>query len=300
MTAGAMWTPTSVAVRAVVVGLSVSFAGTAVWTVLIGSNLKFAPSVPWGVVAMAVFLCAYWRYLGGAAWPRSTAAYRRACLRAPRLSGTLWMWSITAGTLGVTSAVCLQVAYARLAGIPTAPVPDLSQYPPITVSCALVMSAVVAGLTEEVGFRGYMQVPIERACGPLAASVVVAVVFSLWHLSHGVAYTLPRLPYYFAVSLGYSAIAYLANSLLPVVVIHAGGDCLEFLYVWLRRAPAGHTPPHPPGLDAMFWAQFGLGAMVGLLALGAYRRLAACARAERHAGRAESLGVSTPPRDWKV
>jgi membrane protease YdiL (CAAX protease family) len=244
-----------------------------VWSILLGLNLKLAPSIPWAVPVMAVFLWTYWRYLGGKGWPSSTAETRRASLRVHRLSGSLWVWAIATGLLSVLSAVNLQSVYARLVRMPFEALPDLSRYPFLTVLGALLMSAAVAGFMEEAGFRGYMQVPLEcRRYGPVMASTVVALVFGLWHFSHGFAHTVPRLPYYFAISIIYSAIAYLSKSLMPVVAIRACGDAIEFLYVWLRGMPHPKPLLWQSGPDAAFWIQLGIGLVFGFLAIVAFRK----------------------------
>lgn len=284
---GAAWKRVPILIRALIIGSVVCFAGTTVWSILLGLNLKFAPSIPWTVPAMVVLLWAYWRYLGGKGWPRSTAETRRASLRVHRVSGSLWVWALTAGVLSVASIVNLQLVYARLVRVPVERVPDLWRYPSITVLCALLMSAAVAGFMEEAGFRGYMQVPIERRYGPWTASMVVAVMFGLSHFSHGFAHTVSRLPYYFAISIAYSAIAYLSNSLLPVVVIHACGDALEFLYVWLRGAPPARPLLWQSGPDVSLWIHLGLGAFLGVLAIGAFRKLASISPLERRASPAD-------------
>jgi membrane protease YdiL (CAAX protease family) len=284
---GTAWQRIPVLIRAVLIGSVVCFAGTTAWSILLGLNLKFAASIPWTVPAMVVLLWAYWRYLAGKGWPRSTAETRRASLRVHRVSGTLWVWALTAGVLSVASVVNLQLVYARLVRVPIERVPDLSRYPSITVLCALLMSAAVTGFMEEAGFRGYMQVPIERRYGPWTASIVVAAMFGLFHFSHGFAHTVPRLPYYFAISVAYSAIAYLSNSLLPVVVIHACGDALEFLYVWFRGVPPARPLLWQSGPNISFWIHLGLGAFLVVLAIGAFRKLASVSHSERSASPAD-------------
>lgn len=228
---------------------------------------------------MAGFLWGYWRYLGGKGWPRSTAVTRRSSLRVSRLSESAWGWSLTAGVLGVASAVNLQMVYGRFVHLPSDPAQDFSRYPSLTVVCALLMGAAVAGFMEEAGFRGYMQVPLERRYGPIVASITVGILFGMAHFSHGIAQTIPLLPYYFAISVIYSAIAYLSNSLLPVVAIHASGDALEFLYAWLH----GASPLKPAGeqSEVAFGVHLISGLLLGALAIGAYRQLAAVAHRKR-------------------
>ena len=176
------WQRIPVIVRAPIIGAVVCLAGTVAWSILLGLNLKFAPSIPWAAATMTVLLWVYWSYLGGKGWPRSTAETRRASLRVRRVSGRLWIWALIAGALSVASIVNLQLVYARFVRVPSGHLPDFSRYPFLTVFCALLMSAAVAGFMEEAGFRGYMQVPIERQHGPWIASVVVAILFVFWHL----------------------------------------------------------------------------------------------------------------------
>jgi len=275
------WKRIPVIIRAVITGSVVCLVGTMGWSILLGLNLKFSRAVPWAVAVMPVLLWAYWRYLGGKGWPHSTAETRRASLRSHRLSRNLCTWALAAGTLSIASVVNFQLLYARFVRVPSERVPDLSRYPFLTVLGALLMSAVVSGLMEEAGFRGYMQVPIEQRYGPVTASSIVAAVFAFWHFSHGVGPTVPRLPYYFAISFVYSGVAYLSNSLLPVVAIHTCGDALEFLLVWLRGTPQQRPLVWQAGTDVAFWAELGLGVFLGILAAGAFRRLLTVSRSKR-------------------
>ncbi len=291
------WTRIPIILRAIVTGSLVCFAGTIVWSILLALNLKLAPSVPWAVLVGVVFLWGYWRYLNGDGWPRATSETRRASLRVQRLSGILWAWALTAGVLGVASTVILQLVYAWLVRVPIEPMPDLTRYPSFTVLGALLMSAVVAGFMEEAGFRGYMQLPLERRYGPVTASAVVAIMFGLWHFPHGVAYTVPRLPYYFAISIIYSAIVYLSRSLMPAVVIHACGDAIEFLYVWVRGMPRPKPPLWQSEPDPAFWIQLGLGLILGFLAILAFRKLAAVSRRERRTAPPDSAGIKLVPEN---
>ena len=79
----------------------------------------------------------------------------------------------------------------------------------------------MAGIAEEAGFRGYMQSAIEPKCGPVAAIAVVSFIFAAIHFTHGVGSTLPRLPYYLAISVIYGMLTYRTGSILPTLVIHA-------------------------------------------------------------------------------
>ena len=115
---------------------------------------------------MAVFLVFYWRFLKGWGWPQSTTAARRASLRAEPLSAQVWRWSLLAGGLGLAASIVLFIVSHRLIRWPQAPHSDLTHIPLTTLLPSLLMSAMVAGISEEAGFRGYMQGPLERRYGP--------------------------------------------------------------------------------------------------------------------------------------
>jgi hypothetical protein len=90
------WDRIPVIIRAVLTGYVVCLARTMVWFFLLfGLNLEFAPSIPWDVPVVTLFLWAYWRYLGGKGWPRSTTETRRTNLRVHGLSGSIWAWALS-------------------------------------------------------------------------------------------------------------------------------------------------------------------------------------------------------------
>jgi len=97
---------------------------------------------------------------------------------------------------------------------------------------APLMGGTVAGIAEEARFRGYMQSAIEREHGPVAAIAVVSLVFAAIHFTHGAGSTLPRLPFYLAISAIHGLLTYRTGSILPALVIHAGGDALEYVAGW--------------------------------------------------------------------
>jgi len=231
---GELWRRTPAVVRAILIGLTVALAGTLPWAGLAGVILRSPQSPPWEVPVMALYLVLFWRYLNGWGWPKSTSTFRRESLRARSLSSEVWASAMAAGILALTVVVALQSAFAQLLHMPGSREPALSAYPWYTVLPALVMGGAVAGIVEEAAFRGYMQSMIESKYGPVFAISVVSVVFAANHFGHGVAQTLPRLPFYFAVGVIYGVLTYRTGSILPALVIHAAGDVLEFLMTWAQ------------------------------------------------------------------
>ena len=154
---------------------------------------------------------------------------RRASLRANDLSPEVWSGAIGAGLLGLIWVLVVQQVLNRLVRLPQQIVPDTSQIPAVTLVGLLFMAAIVAGVVEEAAFRGYMQGPIERRHGPIAAILITGVMFGFGHFAHPEV-TLVLMPYYVAVAAVYGGLAYITNSILPSLVPHtAGGNMFVFL-----------------------------------------------------------------------
>jgi membrane protease YdiL (CAAX protease family) len=279
----AFWRRLPVVVRAALTGLAVGTAGTLPWAALVAANLKHWAAVPWAVPPTVLYLWLFWRYFQGAGWPRSTAETRRTSFRARRLSGDVWGAAIFAGILGLWALVLLQRVMNRLVILPKQTVPDLSHIPAVTVLLFLLTSAAVAGITEEASFRGYMQGPIERRHGPVIAILVTGTLFGFAHFTHPET-TLLLLPFYLAVAAIYGALAYLTKSILPGMVLHAGGNVLGSIDLVARGQSEWQTPSSPApliwdtGADASFWISCVFVLVVGGAAVWAYAALARVAR----------------------
>src|SRR5262245_21998178 len=104
-----------------IAGLAALFAGSIPWSgiagypFLAGWNLRVFPTVPWAIAPMALYLWLYWKYLGGAGWPKSTSGARRMSLRANQLSGEVWPVALFAGFLGLAALLPLLSVMSRLA-----------------------------------------------------------------------------------------------------------------------------------------------------------------------------------------
>lgn len=145
------------------------------------------------------------------------------------------------------------------------------------------MSAAVAGVVEEASFRGYMQGPIERRHGPVVAILVTGSLFGFAHFSHPEV-TLILMPWYLGVAAVYGMLAYLTNSIFPGMVLHAGGNVLGAmnLFVAGRSEWQGMAGSQPliweTGGDGSFWISVGGFVVVGVAAVWAYAKLASVAR----------------------
>jgi membrane protease YdiL (CAAX protease family) len=124
----------------------------------------------------------YWRFIHGEWGSPETAAARREKLRANALFGRGWGASLLAGMLGFAALFAFLAVMARLVPLPaSAPLTTPDGMPRLTAFLLLTMSSIVAGVTEESAFRGYMQTPIERRYGVLPAILVNGAMFGLLH-----------------------------------------------------------------------------------------------------------------------
>jgi membrane protease YdiL (CAAX protease family) len=220
-------------------GIVVLLAGNLPWGVLlVPLNLRVARVVPWAVLPMAIYLWCYWKHIGGSWGSKATADDRRANLRANSLSVKVWGASLAAGLLGFATIAVMLVLMSRLTNLPSsAPLMVTEGMPSITVFVLVVMSSVVAGVTEEAAFRGYMQGPIERRYGLAIAILVNGTAFGLLHFLNHPADVWIMLPYYIAVSAVYGGLTWASNSILPALVLHSGGDVWSLGRHWLTGRP---------------------------------------------------------------
>jgi membrane protease YdiL (CAAX protease family) len=193
--------------------------------------------------------------------------------------------SILAGIVGLGAVLTSQSVRTRLIPLPSEPrLSGASKVPLLTLLALVVTGAIVAGVSEEAGFRGYMQGMIERRRGPVIAILVTGSVFGLAHFSHpqvGFA----NLPYYIAVAAVYGSLAHLTGSIMPGLVLHAVGNTLDAVLQLIPTAGSLTSAPERPvwesGPDTSFFMHLAWAGLWCLGAIAAYRRLAHEVRKER-------------------
>jgi len=128
---------------------------------------------------------------------------------------------------------------------------DFSAVPLWLAWLLVVMAALVAGITEEVGFRGYMQVPLEKRYGSVVGITIVSMVFVVFHLHQ--AWAPPVLFLLFAISVLWGILAYTSGSLIPGMISHTVADVFNFSYWWTDVAGTfDKRPIAETGVDAHF------------------------------------------------
>ena len=205
--------------------------------------------VPWAVVPMSAYLWAYWKFIRGDFASPDCADRYRSTLRANRLSGDVWVAALLSGLLGFGALLAFVAVLARLVALPaSAPLTTPSGMPPLTAFLLLTMASVVAGVTEEAAFRGYMQTPIERRYGLAPAILINGTMFGLLHFPNHPDAVLTMLPYYIAVAAVYGGLTWAANSILPALVLHAGGDVWSLGRLWVTGRPEWQLSTSQPTL----------------------------------------------------
>jgi membrane protease YdiL (CAAX protease family) len=257
-----------------ILALFISTLAGGVWAGLMLANTRTTPSIPWAFLAMAALLWLAWRYLGGKGWPQSTSQTRRQLLRANPVSTPVFFWTICTGALAITALAGLWIVMFQLFKMPPNALSDYSRYPLFTIATFIVMGSLVSPLMEEAGYRGYLQVALEREFIVPVAILVSSLFFALAHLNHGA--LVPKLLIYFLVGVTFGVMTWLTNSILPVIPVHIIGDLTFFILVWphdkARRLVSDI------GADRWFWLHLAQAIVFAILAILAMRQLARVSR----------------------
>jgi membrane protease YdiL (CAAX protease family) len=260
------WQRLPVVMRAILAGAAVAAAGTIPWAFLVEANIRWAPGVPWTVIPAALYLRLFWRYARGYGWPRWTADARRSSARVNDMSQELWGTALVAGWLGLIAISLFQQMMNRLVILPEGQPLQQLGIPPLSLLTLVTMGSLVAGVVEEIAFRGYIQGPIDRRHGPIAGILITATLFAFVHFTHREV-TFLVLPYLIGAGVVYGAVAYLTDSIVPGMVLHTVGDVfLGFVAVMSGGSEwRGMAAAQPLVRDTGIDAEFALG-VAGFLA----------------------------------
>ena len=260
------WAKLPISLRAIVSGLFLAIVSLNVWPVL----LVILP-VPLAAFVEAAFLLFFLWWAGGGGPPDSTKSDRAASFRSGKLSVMRWGWGLCAALFFAVTVHASIVLLFRFVAFPVATFRngyDLSfihsQFLKWTV---VLISAVSAGICEEVGFRGYMQQPIEQRNGVLPAVLISSLFFMAVHLTKAWA-ALGMIPIVFGAGLLLGLLAWSAGSLLPGIIGHIMMDIGLFAYWWTGVAgefsarTISQTGMDRPFLIAFFTFVIALGIVV--------------------------------------
>lgn len=257
---------------AVLLGLAVGLVAANVWPLLL-LNL----GVPAAGVAEVLFLAAYVAWFTGAIpgpWRRQRRDLGRA--RLPR--GGEWPWGLLAAFAFAAAVHAAIVVLFRIVPFPATAFHagyDFSFIPGLWLQwAACVISALSAGVCEEMGFRGYLQRPLERRHGVVAAVLVSSLLFMLLHLNKSWS-LMAMTPIVFAAGLMLGLLASASRTLLFCMLGHWLMDIGLFAYWWTQIAGVFRQRPiFETGVDGGFLLELATLAIAAAAFLIAMRRLA--------------------------
>ena len=239
----------SLILRSTLVGFGVSSIGIGIWLI----SATYMP-MPWSVVAMAAILVIYWMYFSGRWKPKSTQAFRNTCIRQNSLKKTVWVWGLVAAFSIIVLlhwGFSLTFRFYEFQPEVFKTSSYLNDQPAWMSWPIIIMGSMVAGICEEIGYRGYMQKPLEQKYGPIAGISITSVIFVVIHLHQ--AWASGILVGIFAISFIIGLLAYATNSLLPGIIAHVSFDIVNFSYWWSDVAGTfEHKPISVTGMDNHF------------------------------------------------
>jgi membrane protease YdiL (CAAX protease family) len=225
---GRFWMKVPLIVRSILTGFGVTTIGVGSWVLLV----KNIP-VPWSVVAMGIILILYWLYFSGKWYPTNTQASRRFSMRNMKLRRPVWIWGLIAACCVFLFLQAGWILTFRLAEFQPEVFKTarwLNDSPAWAAWAIIVMASLVAGICEEIGYRGYMQAPLERKYGPVMGISITSLVFAVSHLHQ--AWASGIFLGIFALSFVIGYLAYASRSLLPGIIAHVSFDIINFSYWW--------------------------------------------------------------------
>jgi uncharacterized protein len=217
--------------KAVISGAVIAVIGLGVWGAMLMAAMKNPAFGPWLVPAMTAFLAAGAAYLKWGKWPNAGRAFRNEGVRLNPVSPRAFLLSLAAGWSTMLTGFCLYVAHRTLGGMGGENALVLPHAPLVLLLPGLVMAGLVAGVVEEIAFRGFMQGTLERRFGIVPAILVSGFVWALFHTNHS--YFGEEALTWFAIFLSIAAmlgmIARRTDSVIPGIAVHCGFDIAYFV-----------------------------------------------------------------------
>ncbi len=242
---GRFWMKVPLVVRSILTGFGVTTLGVGSWVLLV----TYIP-VPWSVVPMGAILIFYWIYFSGKWKPSNTQVFRHFCMRQIKLKRPVWTWGLVAALLIVlvlNSGGILTFRIFEFQPEIFKTARFLNELPAWKAWPVILMASLVAGICEEIGYRGYMQAPLEQKYGPVAGISITSLVFAVAHIHQAWASGMVGMIVIFVISFMIGYLAYSTKSLLPGIIAHVSFDIINFSYWWsdvfgtFERKPIGMT-----------------------------------------------------------
>ena len=248
------WQRIPLIARSIISGLLVTFSGLLPWSILFGINVTVSPAIPWSIVVCGVYLFFWNRFVKGNELTITTRS-RSERYRSITSNSVDTRVYIFGGLFSIGLLLLMMAAY-RYFEIPIQELP-IKNINPVVVAIYFGVASFVAGLCEEVGFRGYLQQPIEQKNGVVTAITISTLLFTVLHFNAAEAIRLT--PFYVLGGINFGVMAWLGESLRPSILFHTITNFLSYLMLWL-----GASLFTNPSLDSIFATM----AVVGILLVG--------------------------------
>lgn len=236
-------------VRSIFIGFGISSLGVGIWTIV-----AMTLPGPWSLFVMGAILILYWMYFRGKWKPTNTQAFRRFCTRQVKLKRSTWMLGMAVAffiVLFLQSSFMLTFRIIEFQPEIFKTLTFINDQPALQSWSLIIGISMVAGICEEIGYRGYLQKPLEQKYGPVLAIAVASLVFVVIHLHQ--AWLGNILVPAFIVSFMIGYLAYATNSLIPGIIGHITFDIINVSYWWSDvMGTFKHKPIGMTGVDNHF------------------------------------------------